>query len=1069
MFAIVIATTAFLVQHDSVINAEMAVGDLQQDELRYLTEAGLKHAEWIANQGACSAYDLPATSFGSGSYRATFTPTSGSPVSITATGTAASGASRTVSRTGFSAYTLPLTVVIQPDAAEGVDTWLYDWKATWNYGVQSNIKVIKDAWERSHGLIRFDLSSIPKEARIQSAVLELHQQSPAADGGDVLVHRMTTSWSEGTTNQGTGEPNWTQKDGTTNWATPGGDFDAQAIATASVPDSTVGWSQWDITALVQGWVAGSYSNDGMALLPSETEKIWVEFSSSDNADPALHPRLLISYACECGVGNGSGMLQFQPDGITGKDTAIYSTQPANNNGSFPAMPISEAGDTQRGLLGFDTSSIPAGVFVDSAELQLEVTNVTDPGVFAIHQVIAPWEEMEATWTDAATGVTWSSAGADFDPTIIASATVTGVQKYAFDVTGAVRNWLHDGDPNHGFLLEASFGADASFASSENPDSGKRPQITVHYTCPCGPCPTGGGSGPGGKDLLFVVASDASLTTEETAHRTLIESWGFTVQIIDDDATQSEFDTAVAASNVVFTTNDITASRLNTKLVNAPIGVVTSEDNLSDEFGLSSSIGWESGDVVEINDNVHYITNPFPVGLLTIFSSSDSLAYLTGTLSADLSKLASSSSGFGVVALEAGASMVGGGNTAGRRVQLPWGGGGFSLANLNADGRTILQRALEWGNGAVSAGKNIVMVVGDPLNLTPEQADKQALMEGWGHQVDFIAASATQSAFDDAAANSDLVYVPELGTSAMNDLGSKADDLAVGVITEESRRAIKMGSFLLDPFVDGTSINITDNGHYITDSLPTGNLVLSTSTQSMWRIGGTLAPDLQILGELSGAVPGLAVVESGDLVNDGQPAPGRRVKLPWGAYNFDVNLLTPEALTIMQRAIEWGAAVPPVGGGGGGGGNTANFGYETVFDSAQSGVRRKQIATQVVLPENGTIFSITAYVGGRARPIRFALYSDNAGEPDQLLVESQTNTSGNAMAWLSLDVPETYLTAGVYWLALSFDDSAQQYVFTTGGQARYRNHRATVNGFTSPFGAEQSLPRNISIYGTYTPE
>ena len=41
------------------------------------------------------------------------------------------------------------------------------------------------------------------------------------------------------------------------------------------------------------------------------------------------------------------------------------------------------------------------------------------------------------------------------------------------------------------------------------------------------------------------------------------------------------------------------------------------------------------------------------------------------------------------------------------------------------------------------------------------------------------------------------------------------------------------------------------------------------------------------------------------------AAGRRVQLPWGANNLDVNTLTADGLTIMERSLEWAseAATP----------------------------------------------------------------------------------------------------------------------------------------------------------------
>ena len=213
-------------------------------------------------------------------------------------------------------------------------------------------------------------------------------------------------------------------------------------------------------------------------------------------------------------------------------------------------------------------------------------------------------------------------------------------------------------------------------------------------------------------------------------------------------------------------------------------------------------------------------------------------------------------------------------------------------------------------GGGSTPQDVLLVVGDPSNLTPEQDDKKLLMEqDWGHTVTLIATSESQAAFNDAAALVDVVYVPELGTTPMNELGTKADGLAVGVITEEARRALKLGGFSLFPFVNSATIEVTDNSHYITETLALGTVTLSTAVQSMWVLKPALAVDLHVLAELGSAEPGLAYLEAGELLNDSTPAPGRRVKLPWGAYDFDVNLFTDDARTIMQRAIEWASATP----------------------------------------------------------------------------------------------------------------------------------------------------------------
>jgi hypothetical protein len=197
-------------------------------------------------------------------------------------------------------------------------------------------------------------------------------------------------------------------------------------------------------------------------------------------------------------------------------------------------------------------------------------------------------------------------------------------------------------------------------------------------------------------------------------------------------------------------------------------------------------------------------------------------------------------------------------------------------------------------------------VGDPVTLTAEQQNKKDLIEGWGHSVTLIATSEDQAAYDSAATAADVVYVPELGTTPMFELGSKLDGLTIGVVTEEARRTLLLGGFSLSPFVTTDSINITDNTHYLTETLSAGPVQLSSVAQSMWMLRAALAPDLHILGELNGTEPGLAYIDTGELLNDGNPAPARRVKLPWGASDFDVGQLTGEGLEIMRRAIIWGA-------------------------------------------------------------------------------------------------------------------------------------------------------------------
>lgn len=425
--------------------------------------------------------------------------------------------------------------------------------------------------------------------------------------------------------------------------------------------------------------------------------------------------------------SSSATSELQP-GAAGTDTYIRDgANDSNNFGASGILKLNNQSAEEATLLAFDLSIIPAGAAVDSAtlELWLQGGQGLGNGVIDVHRVTQAWVEgtRDGSAPIPGTGATynsyngmtnWANFGGDYASPPVDSITIPSLTSdwYQWDLTAAVRDWVAGAYPNDGVLLRASAGnVDKIYFTSGDGNAGFHPKLTVVYSCECGQA-CAAFAPP--QNLLFVVGntSGPGLTAEEVAHQTLIESWGYTVETIDDDATQAEFDAAVATSDVVFTTNDITASRLGTKVVDATIGVVTSEVNLSDEFGISSTVGWESGTVLEINDNSHYITSPFSVGLLTILTSNESLAYASGTLSPDLGKLASSSSGFGIVTLDAGAAMVGGGNAAGRRVQLPWGGSGFDPNNLNADGLTLLKRAIDWGAGAGGTALEIQVTDGN---------------------------------------------------------------------------------------------------------------------------------------------------------------------------------------------------------------------------------------------------------------------------------------------------------------------------------------------------------------------
>ncbi len=204
--------------------------------------------------------------------------------------------------------------------------------------------------------------------------------------------------------------------------------------------------------------------------------------------------------------------------------------------------------------------------------------------------------------------------------------------------------------------------------------------------------------------------------------------------------------------------------------------------------------------------------------------------------------------------------------------------------------------------------NLLLVVGDAATPDPADVEKKALFESWGYAVTFFDDGNDRSAFDTALANSDLAYVSETAVSWT--LGNKLTSTEKGVVNEEGRENAKLGISSSHGATVGRQLEVTDNSHYITSLFPVGVIPIYTADMEGLQAAGTLAADLQTLGEFAGS-PGLAVIEKGGVLADGSSvAAGRRVMLPIGRHGkFNWKYLNNNGYLIVQRAIEWAATAP----------------------------------------------------------------------------------------------------------------------------------------------------------------
>ncbi|WP_107852715.1 DNRLRE domain-containing protein [Oceanimonas marisflavi] len=213
------------------------------------------------------------------------------------------------------AGTASTSLVLQPDAADGADTYLDDGNPGTNWGSDTQLRISNKSNVQKRGLLRFDLSAIPPASLITSATLEMNLEGiGSGDTAAIDLHRVTRDWHQS-------QASWSQALNTTNWTSPGGDIDPTAI-TSAVIEPAGGPVQWDITALAGDWVAGNLDNHGVMLLGSPGVN-HADFSSSNHATAALRPKLTIQYHCPCGAQctlpeTPSCSAVFIPDTIAGE-------------------------------------------------------------------------------------------------------------------------------------------------------------------------------------------------------------------------------------------------------------------------------------------------------------------------------------------------------------------------------------------------------------------------------------------------------------------------------------------------------------------------------------------------------------------------------------------------------------------------------------------------------------------------------------------------------------------------------------------------------------------------------
>lgn len=232
---------------------------------------------------------------------ATATPTATSTLTVAPSATHTATAVATASPTLLPTTTpttgdpeQPTTLVLQQGLngyTGASDTYLYQYMPTSNY---AGLDLLQVTGKRTHVvLLRFDLSTIPANAVIDSATLELYASGWGGTDMTLSLLRIQRSTEAS-------EATWNLARTASPWAVAG--CNGVPDDRSDVPEATITtksifrWYTLDLTALTRDWINGTLANNGVLLRSATTTTTSTfYFASAQHSSATLRPRLVVTY------------------------------------------------------------------------------------------------------------------------------------------------------------------------------------------------------------------------------------------------------------------------------------------------------------------------------------------------------------------------------------------------------------------------------------------------------------------------------------------------------------------------------------------------------------------------------------------------------------------------------------------------------------------------------------------------------------------------------------------------------------------------------------------------------
>jgi len=181
------------------------------------------------------------------------------------------------------------------------DTYLNSVLTDSNFNGQTTFAAGRSTTVIAHGVVAFDLSSIPPGSTINDVQLKLTADLISNPPIPLLLHKITTNWDESTTT-------WNFP-----WTTPGGDFltTSSATQTITVLDAYIWGSTGQMVNDVQGWVDDPSSNNGWLLKRADESVTGFARFFHNTGNPTDVPMLIVTFNEPTGQPVGGQLIPIE--------------------------------------------------------------------------------------------------------------------------------------------------------------------------------------------------------------------------------------------------------------------------------------------------------------------------------------------------------------------------------------------------------------------------------------------------------------------------------------------------------------------------------------------------------------------------------------------------------------------------------------------------------------------------------------------------------------------------------------------------------------------------------------